>query len=135
MPILQKRHLGGSVAGNERRHCELSDEIAPGGRIVPPAGDGRLPEHDLMERVIYGWQTSGVCDRLTAMLLAATIARQTQRKALWHWVVNGDCNCGFERLFQTDALQVSNSTYGLDGFTLDGRMGTAIIQMAKARSE
>jgi len=25
-----------------------------------------------MERIVYGWQTAGVCDRLTAMLLIWT---------------------------------------------------------------
>jgi len=64
-----------------------------------------------MEPIVYGWQTYGVCDRLTAMLLLYSIAQKTGRKALWHWVANHNCNSPFHRLFETDGIEVSEDTF------------------------
>jgi hypothetical protein len=68
-----------------------------------------------MERIVYGWQTAGVCDRLTAMLLIHCVAQKTGRKPLWHWVTNRNCNCPFHNLFETDFIEVSESMFGLNG--------------------
>jgi hypothetical protein len=35
-----------------------------------------------MERIVYGWQTVGVCDRWTAMLVLHSVAQKTGRKSL-----------------------------------------------------
>jgi hypothetical protein len=86
-----------------------------------------------MERIIYGWHTDGMCDRLTVMLLLATIARKTNRKALWHWVVNGGCCCRFDEIFETDAIDVSNETFGLSGVSIGcgGVKGNSVIDKAE----
>jgi len=52
-----------------------------------------------MERIVYGWQTAGVCDRLTAMLLIHCVAQKTGRKPLWHWVTNRNCDGYFGHNF------------------------------------
>jgi|SRR5271165_666819 len=77
-----------------------------------------------MERIVYGWQTAGVCDRLTAMLLLHCIAQKTGRKSLWHWVANQFCNCPFQNLFETDVIEVSENTFGLDGVTIGEGWGS-----------
>jgi hypothetical protein len=71
-----------------------------------------------MERIVYGWQTAGVCDRLTAMLLLHSVSQKTGRKSLWHWVANQHCNCPFHNLFETDVIEVSENTFGLDGMMI-----------------
>jgi hypothetical protein len=92
-----------------------------------------------MERIVYGWQTGGVCDRLTAMLLLHAVARKTGRKALWHWVANRNCNCLFHRLFETDTIEVSENTFGLNGVTIGEGWGllnaNAVIRRADQNME
>jgi hypothetical protein len=92
-----------------------------------------------MERIVYGWQTCGVCDRLTAMLLLYSIAQRTGRKALWHWVANHNCNCPFHSLFVTDVIEVSEDTFGLDGGTIGEGWGCCsaneVIQRAEQETD
>lgn len=88
-----------------------------------------------MEPIVYGWQTCGVCDRLTAMLLLYCVAQKTGRKALWHWVANHNCNSPFHRLFETDRIEVSEDTFGLDGVTIGEGWGScsAVEVMRRAQ--
>jgi hypothetical protein len=92
-----------------------------------------------MERIVYGWQTCGVCDRLTAMLLLYCIAQKTGRKALWHWVANPNCNAPFHSLFETDVIEVSEDTFGLDGVTIGEGWGwcraVEVIQRAEQEKD
>jgi hypothetical protein len=92
-----------------------------------------------MERIVYGWQTCGVCDRLTSMLLLYSIAQKTGRKALWHWVANHHCNAPFHSLFETDVIEVSEDTFGLDGVTIGEGWGCysafEVIQRAEQETE
>jgi hypothetical protein len=88
-----------------------------------------------MERIVYGWQTAGVCDRLTAMLLIHCVAQKTGRKPLWHWVTNRNCNCPFHNLFETDFIEVSESTFGLNGVMIgegfESFTGNEVIRRAE----
>jgi hypothetical protein len=91
-----------------------------------------------MERTVYGWQTAGVCDRLTSMLLLHCVAQKTGRKSLWHWVANQNCNCPFHNLFETDLIKVSENTFVLNGMTIGEGCGSftgnEVIQRAEQYS-
>jgi glycosyltransferase involved in cell wall biosynthesis len=55
-------------------------------------------------RVIAGWSDSGLCDRLTNMLLARAVGRKSGREVQWHWPLLPACNCPFHELFECDEI-------------------------------
>lgn len=92
-----------------------------------------------MDRIVYGWRTAGVCDRLASMMLLHFIAQKTGRKALWHWMANQACNCPFHDLFETDLIDVSENTFGINGTRIGEGCGTItgneVIRRAEHHSD
>jgi hypothetical protein len=69
------------------------------------------------------------------MLLLYCVAQKTGRKALWHWVANHNCNAPFHSLFETDAIEVSEDTFGLDGVTIGEGWGCCSAAEVNQRAE
>ncbi len=98
-----------TVASNlavAKKNLEPQDfQSAPGSS---PA-TARIPSGNGLQRLISGWSDSGLCDRLTNMLLAYGIGRKSGREIHWHWPLMPACRCPFHELFECDVIKILES--------------------------
>lgn len=77
------------------------------------------------DRGIYGYTLSGMCDRITNILLFHSLANEFGRSLYWGWPLNSACNCSFHKLFECNAVKVVDSIIPLGSqLTVRNHSGT-----------
>jgi len=62
----------------------------------------------ISERGLYSYSTSGMCDRITNILLFQSMAAKFGRRLHWGWPLSGECNCSFHKLFECSGVEVQD---------------------------